>query len=300
MASKRKKTAKPTKRKTAKKPQAHDVDLISYVKGLSKGRQEAEKKARKEIVLRTPQDLLARTSEGAAWLDAPEQIATRLANDVVNYYFMLTCILGGAKGSTKSDKKWAAKEVLQCARSWVLPPADTKANRLTVFLGSFVRAVQNYKNTHAIWTAPIEEQNLPKDPTEAERRREWLQHRRDHELLPTLAPNLAKQAEQEFLRLYPEERGKIDVEKLAEAIEAFGLDTKRPGRKPRGRTGKYDTLAEAIRGASFALDGSGLGSAIRRATERDDKRREQVRAAEKARLSEPWEPPTINKDDDGE
>jgi len=270
------------------------------MKAREAGRREAEEKANKKIILRTPQTLLMGTPEGDAWLDAPEQIGARLANDVANYYFMLACILGGAKSSTKSDKKWAAKEVLQCARSWVLPLADTKANRLTVFLGSFVRAVQNYKSTRAIWTAPIDEQNLPKDPTEAERRREWLQHRRDHKLLPTLAPNLAKQAEQEFLRLYPEERGKIDVAKLAEAIAAFGLDDKRPGRKPRGQTGKYDTLAEAIRGASFASDGSGLGSALRRATERDEKRREQVRAAEKARLSESWEPPTIGGEDDDE
>jgi len=302
MASKHKNTVKPAKRKPSKKPPAQedDVDLISYVKGLSNGRQEAEKKARNEIILRTPQGMMMGTPEGDAWLNAPEHVAARRAHDVVSYYFMLACILGKAKGSTKSDREWAAMEVLQCTRSWALPPTDTATNRLTVFLASFVRTFRQYESTRAIWTSNIEEEYLPKDPRQAELRRQEIQHRRDHELLPKLAPDLAQQAEQEFLRLYPDERDKIDVAKLAEAVEAFGLDGKRPGRKPKGKTSKYDLLAEAIRGTSFASEGMSLKAAIRQATKREDERRERTRVSEKSRLSETWEPPTFGKSNDEE
>ena len=275
-------------------------EWLAYLRGRAAGREEARKEAHNKVAMITPQMIRMRTEEGEAWLSAPEQIAVRRAHDVVCFYFDLACVLMRAKGSTKSHTEWAAKQILQCVRSWEIPPEDNAKNRLASFLNGFVSAVHRYKSTRAIWTTDWPDEDLSSDPEIAAEIRRERQHRRDTELLPNLAPNLARQTEHGLLLLYPEERDKVNVGELAKAIEAWGLYDKRPGRKKKGEAGKYALLEAAIKDTSFAVDKVGLESPVRRAFEREKEWRRQVSQNEKSRLDEPWEPATFSGEENNE
>lgn len=276
----------------------HKEPLLAYVKGMQAGRQEAEERARKQILLQTPQNLLMGTKEGKAWLE--KNPIAQLANDIAHYYFDLARIVARATTSTESIRRNAEESVLSCARAWILPPEDNPKVRLKVFLGYFVQAVEDhYRRPREVYTAPIREEDLPRDPEQAEYRRREIEWRLNHILIPGLAHHAAKTTINWFCRLYPEERGKIDPRLLATAIETFGLDHGRPGRRPKGTKGKYHILTEALKRTSFVSSLGDLEGPIRRAIKEDAKRREEKRKAA-AERDEEWLPPENPPDPDEE
>jgi hypothetical protein len=267
----------------------------AYVKGIQVGRQEA----RERILLQTPQSLLMRTKQGEAWLE--QHPIAQLANDIVHYYFDLARIVARATTSTESMRRNAEESVLACARAWILPPEDTPQVRLRVFLGYFAQAIEDhYRRPREAYTTPLREEHLPKDPEEAESRRREIEQRRDQVLLPGLAPHAAKVTLDWFFRLYPDERGKIDPKALAEAIEAFGLDRGRPGRRPQGTTGKYNLLSKALEKTSFGSALGDLKGPVNRAIRADAKRRNERRQAAAESANEEWLPPENPLDPDEE
>lgn len=294
-----------TKRKTEQQePEPKfrlDETFIARIEGHREGRQEAEQRAAKEIILRTPQSLLMATKEGMEWLD--NNPVARLANDVAHHYFDIAGILARATSSTKSLREWAEQEVLSCARAWMIPPDDTAVNRLRVFLWNFAQTLHQYRSAREIYTRPIAEDKLPKDPWLAEARRQEIERRRTNKLLPDLAPNLAEQLARQFLRFYPDERGKIHTESLSKAIEAFGCDTGKAGRKPKAKKGqadgektadgegKFHPLERALKKTSFGRTAAKLEGPVRKAIKAEREHRERRAEAEKKRLSEPWDPP---------
>ena len=273
--------------------------LTARIEGFQQGRQEAEAKARKQILLQTPQNLLMGTKEGTAWLE--KNPFAQLANDIAHYYFDLARIVARATTSTESIRRNAEESVLACARAWILPPEDTPQVRLKVFLGYFVQAIEDhYRRPREVYTAPIREEYLPRDPEEAEYRRREIEHRRDQVLLPGLAPHAAKITIEWFCRIYPDERGKIDPRTLADAIETFGLDQGRPGRRPQGTTGKYQILSQALKETSFGSALGELKGPVNRAIKADAKRRNEKRQAAAESTDEEWSPPENPLDPDEE
>lgn len=155
---------------------------------------------------------------------------------------------------------------------------DSPSARLAMFMDRFVEAVHRYRSTREVWAREIPDHKLSSDPSLAEAIRRERKHRRDTELIPQLAPDLARQVREDFSRLYPDEREHIDEANLARAIEAFAQDQGgRPGRKRKGETSKHQALKVAFAEGAFIKKDTDIETAYRRAKSRRDTRVAQAR-----------------------
>lgn len=251
-------------------------ERLAYLRGHAAGREAARREAHGKATLITPQMIKMRTDEGRAWLEEPEQTAVKLAGEMAAFYFYLAGIVADDERE-RSDREWATRLVLQAARLRETDLGESPAARLAVFMDRFLEAIHRYRSDREVWSREIPDHQLSSDPLVAEALRQDRRRRRDTELIPQLAPDLARQVREDFSRLYPDERERIDEAQLARALEAFALDTEgKGGRKRGGKAGKYHLLKLALAGVSFIK--TDLETAHRRANDRREAKRARAKA----------------------
>lgn len=251
-------------------------EWLAYLRGHAAGRDAARREAHNVATLITPQMIKMRNDEGRAWLEDPAQIAVKLAGDIAAFYFHLACVVADPKQGGP-HQEWAKKLVFQAARLRDTDIGESTAARLAVFMERFLDAVHRYRSTREVWSREIPDHQLSSDPAWAEAFRQERNRRRDTELIPQLAPDLARQVRDDFSRLYPDEREHIDEVHLARAVEAFALDTKgKSGRKRKGEASKYSLLKRAFSGQSFVKGDTDLETALRRANDRREARKKRA------------------------
>ena len=228
--------------------------LLAYTEGYADGRREAEEKARQEAVLRTPQDLVATTEEGHAWLEAPEQAAAFEANQLVARFFHIACALMDDELPAELRKAFGA-QVFDTRRRLAISLADSPEQRRDVFLAEFSEQVRRCKRAVAIFQAGISKEAPSKTPEKDERCRR---------LIDDSYERTAGIIKAYFSRTYPDDSARLSLENLTPAVRSGVSATGKQGRRKDDDRGLYQHLSEAIASTSFPLDRAKLMAKMNR------------------------------------